>query len=83
MDFFVESLIIFVDHFFKKKTIDILYEENICEEFSSVHALTLIFIKKIFIFQTHSFRVWYTTNNFSYTAQICPPLVQLIGHVSA
>ena len=29
-------------------------EENICEEFSSVHALTLIFIRKIFILQTQS-----------------------------
>ena len=32
-------------------------EENICEEFSSVHALTLILIRKIFILQTHSLRV--------------------------
>ena len=32
-------------------------EENICEEFSSVHALTLVFIRKIFILQTHSLRV--------------------------
>ena len=30
-------------------------EKNICEEFSSVHALTLIFIRKIL--QTHSLRV--------------------------
>ena len=32
-------------------------ENNICEEFSSVHALALIFIRKIFILQTHSLRV--------------------------
>ena len=32
-------------------------EENICEEFSSVHTLTLIFIRKIFILQTHSLRL--------------------------
>ena len=32
-------------------------EENIWEEFSSVHALTLIFIRKILILQTHSLRV--------------------------
>ena len=32
-------------------------EENICEEFSRVHALTLIFIRKIFILQPHSLRV--------------------------
>ena len=32
-------------------------EKNICKEFSSVHALTLIFIRKIFILQTHSLRV--------------------------
>ena len=38
-------------------------EENICKEFSSVHALTLIFIKKIFILQTHSPRVHFRTNN--------------------
>ena len=31
--------------------------ENICKEFSSVHALTLVFIRKIFILQTHSLRV--------------------------
>ena len=29
-------------------------EKNICEEFSSVHALTLIFIRKIFILQIQS-----------------------------
>ena len=38
-------------------------EENICEESSSVHALTLIFIRKIFILQTHSLRVLSPTNN--------------------
>ena len=32
-------------------------EKNICEEFSGVHALTLIFIRKILILQTHSLRV--------------------------
>ena len=32
-------------------------EKNICEKFSSLHALTLIFIKRIFILQTHSLRV--------------------------
>ena len=32
-------------------------EKNICEEFSSVHALTLTFIRKIFSLQTHSLRV--------------------------
>ena len=32
-------------------------EETICEELSSVHALTLIFIRKIFILQTHSLLV--------------------------
>ena len=32
-------------------------EENICEEFSSVHSLILIFITKIFILQTHRLRV--------------------------
>ena len=31
--------------------------ENICQEFSSVHALTMILIRKIFILQTHSLRV--------------------------
>ena len=39
------KIIIFVDHFLKKKKIDTLYED-IYKEFSSVHALTLIFIKK-------------------------------------
>ena len=29
-------------------------EENLCEKFSSVHALALIFIRKISILQTHS-----------------------------
>ena len=38
-------------------------EKNICKEFSSVHALTLIFIRKIFILQTHSLRVQSPTNN--------------------
>ena len=32
-------------------------EENICEEFSSVHPLTLIFIRKILLLQTHSLRI--------------------------
>ena len=32
-------------------------EKNICEEFSSVNALTLTFIRKIFILQIHSLRV--------------------------
>ena len=32
-------------------------EENMCKEFSSVHVLILIFIRKIFILQTHSLRV--------------------------
>ena len=32
-------------------------EENICKEFSSLHALTLVFNRKIFILQTHSLRV--------------------------
>ena len=36
-------------------------EENIFEEFSSVNALTLIIIRKIFILQTHSFRVYSRT----------------------
>ena len=31
-------------------------EENIFEKFSSVHAFTLIFIRKVFILPTHSFR---------------------------
>ena len=43
----------------------------------------MIFIKKIFILQNHSHRVPSpTTCNFSYGAEICPPLVQMIGHVS-
>ena len=49
--FLVESLIIFVDHFLKNKN-RYIYEEKMCEEFSSAHALTLIFIRKIFILQT-------------------------------
>ena len=32
-------------------------EKNISEEFSSVHALKLIFIRKVFILQTHNLRV--------------------------
>ena len=32
-------------------------EENICEELSSVHALTLIFIRKTLFLQTHNIRV--------------------------
>ena len=32
-------------------------QENICEKFSRVHALTLIFIRKFFILETHSLRV--------------------------
>ena len=31
--------------------------EKICQKFSSLHALTLIFIKKVFILQTNSLRV--------------------------
>ena len=62
---------------------DTLYQENTCTELSSVHLLTLIFIRKIFILQTHSFRVLSLTNNiFSYGFEICPTLVELIGHVS-
>ena len=85
---FVGSLIIFVDHFLKnKKRIDILYQENICKELSNIHALTLIFIRKIFskkIHQTHSLRVYpLPIIVFSYGAEMCPHLVQLIGHVSA
>ena len=38
-------------------------EENICEEFSSVHALSLIFIRKILILQVHSLLVYSHTNN--------------------
>ena len=37
-------------------------EENICKEFSSVHALTLIFIREIFNLQTHSLRAYTRTN---------------------
>ena len=44
-------------------------EENTCEKFSGVHALTLLFIRKIY---------------FSYGVEIFPhPLVQLIGHIRA
>ena len=32
-------------------------EKYICEKFSNAHALILIFIRKIFILQTHSLRV--------------------------
>ena len=32
-------------------------EKYICEKFSSAHSLILIFIRKIFILQTHSLRV--------------------------
>ena len=55
-------------------------EENICKEFSSVHALTLIFITKIFILQTHS-SVFIPAPLiiFSYGVEIFP---HLIGHVS-
>ena len=38
-------------------------EENMCKEFSSLHALTLIFIRKIFILKTHRLRVYSRTNN--------------------
>ena len=38
-------------------------DENICEEFLSVYALTWIFIRKIFVLQTHSLRVYSPTNN--------------------
>ena len=38
-------------------------EENIFEEFSGVHAFILIFIRKIFILQTHSLHVYSHTNN--------------------
>ena len=56
-------------------------KENIYEEFSSVHALTLIFIRKIFILQTRFSPPPITI--FSYVVEIFPhPLVQLIGHVS-
>ena len=50
---------------------------------SQVYALTLIFISKIFILETHSLRVQSTIIIFSYGTEICPLLVQLIGHVSA
>ena len=52
------------------------------EELSSVHALTLIFIRKIFILQTYSLGVFIPppTILFCYGAEICPALVQLIGH---
>ena len=44
-------------------------EENTCEKFSGVHALTLLFIRKIY---------------FSYGVETFPhPLLQLIGHISA
>ena len=36
--------------------------KNICEEFSSIHALKLIFIRKIVILHTHSLRVYSPTN---------------------
>ena len=38
-------------------------EENICKEFSSVHALPLIFSRKILILQTLSLHVYSRTNN--------------------
>ena len=59
-------------------------KKNICEEFSSVHALTLSFIRKIFILQTYRLRVYSPTNNiFSYGAKIFPhPLAHLTDHVS-
>ena len=38
-------------------------KENIYEELSTVYALTLIFIRKIFIFQSHSLRIYSLTNN--------------------
>ena len=60
-----------------------LYVENICKELSSVHALTLILIR-IFILQTHSLHVCPPPIIiFSYSAEICPLLVQLIGYLSA
>ena len=51
-------------------------------EFSSVHALTLIFIRKFSkpiacVFSVPPIII------FSYGAEICPPLVQLIGHIGA
>ena len=70
---YLPKIIIFVDHFLKKK-IDTLYED-IYKEFSSVHALTLIFIKK------SSFSKWVASVfkplaiiNFSYVAETykCP-----------
>ena len=39
-------------------------EENMCEEFSSLHALTPTFIKKIFILQTRKLCVYSRTSIF-------------------
>ena len=60
-------------------------EENICEEFLSVHALTLITIRKIFILQPIvSVFSPPPIIIFSYGVEIFPhPLIQLTGHVSA
>ena len=60
-------------------------EANICKEFSSVRAYTLIFIRRIFTIQAHNLRVYSRTNNiFFYGVEIFRhPLVQLIGHVSS
>ena len=55
-------------------------EENICEEFSSVHVLTLTLIRKIFILQTFSSQPIII---FCYGAEVCSLLVNVIVHVNA
>ena len=59
--------------------------KKICEEFSSVHALTVIFIKKSSFFKPIVSMFSSTPIIiFSYGVEIFPhPLVQLIGRVSA
>ena len=59
-------------------------EKNICEELSGVHALTLIFIRKILILQTiASVFSPPSIKMFCYGVEIFPyPLVQLVGYES-
>ena len=59
---FLLKVLLYLLIVFWKIRIGTLYEENICE-YISLHALTLVSIRKTFIFQTHSLCVYSPTNN--------------------
>ena len=85
MYYFVECLIIFVSHFLKNKNRYLHYMKKIYAKNFQVYMHWHWSSSEKFSFSKPIASMFCALSMiaFSYGAEICPPLVQVIGHVSA